>query len=56
VPRLTFSETSYTQQTLTFVVPDDIAAAKLVIWKPAGSGIFAVDAISVRAQSSNTED
>ncbi len=47
-PQLRFTAATYTRLNLTFTVPADAAAAKIIVWKPAGSGILAVDSVSVR--------
>jgi hypothetical protein len=47
-PHLHFTDETYARLDLIFTVPADITGAKVIIWKPAGSGILAVDSVSVR--------
>jgi hypothetical protein len=54
-PHLHFTETTYARLDLLFTVPADVTGAKVIIWKPAGSGILAVDAVSVRGINSSSE-
>ena len=54
-PHLHFTETTYARLDLLFTVPADVTGAKVIIWKPAGSGILAVDAVSVRGINRSPE-
>ena len=47
--KLTFTKTIYQEMSTTFVVPADVAGARVFVSKQAGAGIFAVDGISLQA-------
>lgn len=47
-PVLRFTETDYRHGTLDFTVPVDVTEVRITIRKSSGSGIFAVDDISIR--------
>jgi hypothetical protein len=54
-PHLHFTETTYARLDLLFTVPADVTGAKVIIWKPAGAGILAVDAVSLRGINPSSE-
>jgi LCP family protein required for cell wall assembly len=50
-----FASTEYTQQQLTFTVPDGVAEVKIYVWKPSGTGDFSVDDLSFRSEVPPTD-